>query len=124
MRNNMDDMRELYNSMSDGEKQYLANKLYKEDRVVAQKVREYVPSEMLEKPHGLKVGDIVECVKDHEAANDLREGCFYVVTIVDPTDEYLPIGVAAGGQLEVWAKASQLEKVGTLLPKPTHGNVT
>jgi hypothetical protein len=46
----MEHMRRLYSGMSKGEKAYMANKLWKEDRIVAAKLKEYIPIDELYQP--------------------------------------------------------------------------
>jgi hypothetical protein len=38
----------MYDGLNAGDKQYLANKLWKEDRVCPQKLRDYIPSSVLD----------------------------------------------------------------------------
>ena len=44
---NMNRIRKYYSTMDKGEKAYMANKLFKEDSVVAAKVKVYIPDEIL-----------------------------------------------------------------------------
>lgn len=56
---NMNDMREMYDTLSAGQKQYLANKLWKADGVVAQAFKEH--AETLQPPlPKLAIGDKVK----------------------------------------------------------------
>jgi hypothetical protein len=43
------EIQEIYDSLDQGAKQHLSNKLWKDDRVCPQKLRMYVPNEVLEK---------------------------------------------------------------------------
>ncbi len=57
MKSNINRIRKYFKTMTEGEKIYLANKLYKEDGIVAQKVRKYIP-EPVPEPE-FKKGDLV-----------------------------------------------------------------
>jgi len=43
----MNRIRKYYSTMDKGEKSYMANKLFKEDNIVAAKVKVYIPDEIL-----------------------------------------------------------------------------
>ena len=44
---NINRIRKYYGTMDKGEKAYMANKLFKDDNVVAAKVKEFIPDELL-----------------------------------------------------------------------------
>jgi hypothetical protein len=44
---NINRIRKYYATMDGGEKAYMANKLWKDDRVVAAKVKQYIPEDVL-----------------------------------------------------------------------------
>jgi hypothetical protein len=79
---------ELYDSLSKGEKQHMANKLFKDDGVVPQKLAGYVPDHMRPpEPLRFKKGDLVEVWYDDEYTNQLKAGTLGVVAEVDPVCE-------------------------------------
>jgi hypothetical protein len=57
---NMDKIRKYHNGMSKGEKQYMANKLWSADKVVAQKLQQYIPDDVLRPVRSPLSGDIFE----------------------------------------------------------------
>ena len=111
----MDHLREMYETLSTGEKIYLANKLYKEDRIVAQKVRSHLPEEILapkEPPLTLRKGDVVRVTSVDYNADEafVKEGAIGIVTQVDDDNTTYPYGVALADGKE-WFRPVQLEKM-------------
>lgn len=75
--NNINLTRQLYAELNEGQKIYLANKLFKEDRIVAQKIKQYIPESVLLPAPTYKVGDEI-LVKAKVTAVDAE----------DPVDTY------------------------------------
>ena len=114
MPNNMNEMRGLYNTLSAGEKRYLANKLYKEDRIVAQKVEDYIPEDLLQPelpPLTFDVGDYAQVAYANDEVNHLNEDDIVKVVEIDPADGHLPYRVSTGDKGCQWARRDQLEAV-------------
>jgi hypothetical protein len=94
----MNALRELYNALDEGQKIYLANKLYKEDRNVAQKVKSFIPLSVLEKPAPLEheVGDLV-LVEAHVIDTAPEAPYFqYAVALDDGDPVWVPAGLVKG----------------------------
>jgi hypothetical protein len=82
------DVAEVYESMSSGEKQHMANKLYKDDRVVAQCMKEHLEDTFA-------LGDRVEV--QHE--NSWIEHSEYIIAKGDRnTDTCVLINIVTGGR--------------------------
>ena len=98
---------ELYDSLSKGEKQHMANKLLKDDGVVPQRLKGLVPDGA---PLQFEVGSIVEIWFDDEYVNDLKAGALGVVVEVDPLCEgKLCYKVQTNTEQEgEWARENQL----------------
>lgn len=100
------DVLSIYESLSEGQKQHLVNKIYKEDRIYAQKLKPllpFVPS--------LEVGDVCRVVGDL-SDNPCEEGEYVKVVEVDTGDNMLPYRcVSFGTPGSTWLAESWLNKV-------------
>lgn len=91
-KNTMDTMRDWYQTLSEGEKIYLANKLWKEDRIVAQKIKQYIPEETQLR---FAVGE------------EFYIGKGYIVE-VDPEDSSLPYKIQFDDDTTMWVSENYI----------------
>ena len=96
--------------LDSGQKQFLANHLWKHYRVAPQKLREFIPEHVFEPEITLKKGDVVKVVRADSDVNECPAGRVGVVTTVDRTDLYLTYRVDWNGPHGAeWFKADQLQ---------------
>ena len=97
---------DLYDSLSEGQKIHMANKLWKDDGICASKLRQYLPAQL-----EYDLGDVVEVVCE-TTDSALRIGQFGRIVRLDPDcDRGYVYRVAVSADAEHWATANQLEKI-------------
>lgn len=95
---------EVYDSLTQGDKIHMANKLYKDDGIV--------PSKLLVKEPKFEQYDVVQVIKRVPNVNGLDLGDIGVILEVDDDDDELPYLVKVNARYDTsyWADANQIEK--------------
>jgi hypothetical protein len=116
----LDAIRAQVASLTDGQRIFMANHMYKHYGVYPTKLREYVPEDA-PAPLKYKVGDVVvvrydgDSVYSGMALNGLVAGDQGIITQVDPSDEMLPYELFIvddyGTEVREWAAEDQLRKL-------------
>ena len=109
---NSDTLRGVYASMTPGQKQHMANKLWKEDRVVAQKVKDYIPAEEFHLDSQYNPGDMLVTTASSDMYGEVSVGEIVQFVEFDAEDSEFCYKVCRGDGSHVWMKRSQVKRWG------------
>lgn len=93
-----DSIRAMIAGLDAGQKQFLANHLWKHYRVCPQRIKDYVPEEEFRKEPDLSKGELV-----------VVDGQLGVITAVDKADDLRPYRVHFGNDYE-WYHAHEVQR--------------